>query len=255
MARGTKPGHEEETAAAAGAAATATATDGRAATNGPGGNAKEAEPRTAASGESYAEPPERARFNLGKAVPFLILLLAAGILLRITTSWNSWVGAQAVQRTNDAYVRADVTPLSTRIAGTVVQVAVADFQRVKAGDLLVQIKSKDYRAQVGQAEAGVRGAQAAVETNQKQKALQESRISQARAGVQAARSAMNQAEAGIRAARADLTNAQSGTDAARAAISSAESNIAGLKADVEAAQSNVEGSKADVEAARSNIES
>src|SRR5689334_9928701 len=106
MARDTKPEQGEQAAGAAGAAATATAADGRAATDGPGGNAKEAEPPTAASGESYAEPPERARFNLGKAIPFLILLLAVGILLRITTSWNFWVGAAAVQKTNDAYVRA-----------------------------------------------------------------------------------------------------------------------------------------------------
>jgi membrane fusion protein (multidrug efflux system) len=220
-------------------------------TNGPEGNAG---PPPAASVESHEQPPGRHRFNLAKVVPFLILLLAAGILFRVTTSWNSWVGAQTVQRTNDAYLRADVTPLSTRASGTVVKVAVEDFQRVKAGELLVQIKSNDYRAQVGQAEAGVRGAQAALENNQKQKELQNSKIAGARSGVDAARAEMQQAEAGIRAARADLTNAQSGTDAARAAVSSAQSNVVGLKADVEGARSNVEGSKADVEAARSNIE-
>src|SRR5262249_4790531 len=155
--------------------------------------------------------------------------------------------AQTVQKTDDASLRADITPLSTRVSGTVVQVAVEDFQPVKAGELLVQIKSNDYRAQVGQAAAGVRGGQAALENNERQKELHHSQIDQSRAGVQAARWEIEQAEAGIRAAHADLANAKSGTDAARAAIASAQSNIDGLKAEVEAANSNVEGSKADVE--------
>jgi membrane fusion protein (multidrug efflux system) len=235
MAQETKREPEEQ--------APATSTSTSTSTNGAGGTAKE------------AEPPARHRFNLGTAASFLILLLAAVILWGVTTSWNGWVGAQAVQRTNDAYVRADVTPLSTRVSGTVVKMAVEDYERVKAGELLVQIKSTDYRAEVGQAAAGVRGAQAALENNQKQKELQESRISQAGAGVQAARSERDQAEAGIRAARADLANAQSGTDAARAAIAAAQSNVGGLRADVAAAQSNVAGAKAEVAAAQSNVDS
>ena len=124
------------------------------------------------------ETTTRGRLNPGRLVPLLILLLAAGIYLRITTSWNSWVGAQAVQRTNDASLRADITPLSTRISGSVVQMAVEDYQRVRAGELLIAIKSNDYRAQVAQAEAGVRGAQAALENNQRQKEQHDSRIDQ-----------------------------------------------------------------------------
>ena len=55
------------------------------------------------------------------------------------------------------------TRLSSRVAGEVLTVAVNDFQRVKAGDLLVQIDPADYEAQVAQAEAGVAGAQAALD--------------------------------------------------------------------------------------------
>ena len=59
-----------------------------------------------------------------------------------------------------AYVRAELTRLSSRVAGEVITDAVKDFQRVKAGDLLVQI---DYAAQVAQAEASVAAAQAALD--------------------------------------------------------------------------------------------
>ncbi len=101
------------------------------------------------------------RFTFRVFVPFLVLLMAAAILLFTSSSWNSWGSAQDSQITDDAYLRADITPLSTKVSDTVTRVAVEDYQHVKAGDLLVQLKDSDYRAQVGQAEAGVRGAQAA----------------------------------------------------------------------------------------------
>jgi len=115
----------------------------------------------------------------------LILLLAAGIVFLLTTQWHSCVGDRSLQTTDDAYLQADVTPLSTKISGIVSQVAVADYQRVKAGNLLVQIKDDDFRAQVEQAEANVRAAQAALENNRRQIELQASKIAQAQANVKA----------------------------------------------------------------------
>src|ERR1700704_1759328 len=123
------------------------------------------------------EPASKRRLN--KFVPLLVLALAALILFGIAGGWSRWVGS-GTQTTDDAILRADITPLSTRVSGTVVQVAVADYQRVKAGDLLVQLKDDDFKAQVAQAEAGVAAAQAALESNSKQKDLQNSRIVQAR---------------------------------------------------------------------------
>src|SRR5262245_48526907 len=73
-------------------------------------------------------------------IPISILLLAAAIFFAITGNWNSWVGGREIQETDDATLRSDLTPLSTRVSGTVAQVAVNDYQKVKAGDLLVQIK-------------------------------------------------------------------------------------------------------------------
>src|SRR5262245_28753131 len=137
----------------------------------------------------HPEPPARSRFQFGKLVPLLVLGLAAAILFSIAGSWNSWVGAQTIQTTDDAQLRADITPLSTKVSGTVARVMVQDFQHVKAGELLVELNSKDFRAQVGQAEAAMRAAQAAIESNRRQKELQNARIEQARAGMEAARAA------------------------------------------------------------------
>src|SRR5215813_2001352 len=80
-------------------------------------------------------PPAKRVWNFKKIVPAVVLLLAAAIFVGIAGGWNALVGGRANQKTDDAYLRADITPLSTRVSGTVAQVAVADYQRVKAGDL------------------------------------------------------------------------------------------------------------------------
>src|ERR1043165_5813400 len=77
-------------------------------------------------------------------IPVAVLLLAGAILFSIMGNWNSWVSSREIQETDDAYVRADLTPLSTRVSGTVARVAVDDYQQVKAGDLLVRLKDEDY---------------------------------------------------------------------------------------------------------------
>ena len=148
-----------------------------------------AEPKTSAPVPEQAAPPStRASFRdrvRPFLVPILIVLLAAGILGITTSQWNTWTGGRSRQVTDDAYVRADITPLSTKISGIVGQVAVADYQRVKAGDLLVQINDDDFLAQVEQAEAAVFAAEAAVDRLHKQRELQASKIAQADAQIHA----------------------------------------------------------------------
>ncbi len=148
----------------------------------------------------------------------LVLLIAVTLLVVITSNWNPRVVSNGSQKADDAYLRADITPLSTRVSGTVKEVAVEDYQRVKAGDLLVQLKDDDYRAQLEQSEAAVQAANAALENNSKQKALQESRIAQAQAGVEAAKAEIAQAEANIEATRADIANARASVQAANADV-------------------------------------
>jgi membrane fusion protein, multidrug efflux system len=152
-------------------------------------------------------------------VPAIILLMAVGIVFLIAGNWNAWASDRASQKTDDAYVRADLTPLSTKVAGLVAAVQVSDYQQVKSGQLLVQLRDDDFRAQVQQAEAGVASGEDALVNNQRQKELQDARIVQA--------------EEGIRAAQANITAAEAGIDAAKASIANARSGIDGTKADVE----------------------
>src|SRR5262249_15844058 len=152
-------------------------------------------------------------------VPASILLMAAGIVFLIAGNWNTWASERVSQKTDDAYVRADLTPLSTKVAGLVATVAVSDYQPVKMGDLLVQLRDNDFRAQVQQAEAAVASGKEALVNNLRQKELEDGGIAQA--------------DEGIRATEAEITAAQAGIEAAKSAIANAHNAIDATKADVE----------------------
>jgi membrane fusion protein (multidrug efflux system) len=151
-------------------------------------------------------------------VPATILLLAAGIILLITNNWNTWASERVFQRTDDAHVRADLTPLSTKVPGLVAAVPVSDYQSVKAGELLVQLRDDDFRAQVEQAEAGVASARNGLVNNQRQKELQDARIAQAGEGIRGAEAEIGAAQAGVDAAKASIANAHSAIDATKADV-------------------------------------
>lgn len=136
--------------------------------------------------------------------PVLVVLLAVAVLFTIARNWNSWEGGRIEQVTDDAYVRGDLTPLSTKVAGIVRDVKVSDYQTIHRGDLVVQLDDDDYRAQVAQASAAVAAANAAIENNRRQKQLQQAKIDQSLAGVSQAQAEISEAQAGIAAAQAQL---------------------------------------------------
>src|SRR5258708_16838655 len=148
----------------------------------------------AADAASTPRPPiasPRAFPWLGTGIRLFILLLVGGLVVVVAREWDWWVGSAVRQATDGAYLQADLTPLAAKGPGYGPPVPVQDFQKVKAGDLLVGIVDDDYRAQLDQAQANVATAQAAIENIEQQKLLQQAMI--------------KQAEATIHASEADLT--------------------------------------------------
>jgi len=141
--------------------------------------------------------------------PLLVVLLALAIVITITRNWNSWEGGKVEQVTDDAYVRGDLTPLSTKVSGIVRSVNVADYQQVHKGDLLVELQDDDYQAQVDQANAAVQAARAGIGENLRQRELEDARIAKAMAGVDQAKAQIAAAEAGKGAVEAELIRARS----------------------------------------------
>ncbi len=92
----------------------------------------------------------------GSSLVRLAVLVIAGVHRHPVYDPMGPLGRRTATRqvTDDAYVRGDITPLSAQVEGYVRRVAVDDFQRVKKGDLLIEIDDADYQARVAQAEAG-----------------------------------------------------------------------------------------------------
>lgn len=111
-------------------------------------------------------------------IPLLALLIVGASVFVVSTRWDLWIGQATIQTTDNAYVRAEMTRISSRVAGAVTKLSVRDFQTVKAGDLLMEIDPADYAVQVQQAEASVAGAAAALDNLKNQLALQEATIAQ-----------------------------------------------------------------------------
>jgi membrane fusion protein (multidrug efflux system) len=201
------------------------------------------------------------------AIPLVCVVAAFVFIALATTRRDLWVGSARTQTTNDAYVRADVSQLSSRVAGEVKAVTVSDYQRVKAGDVLVEIDPSDYEAQVAQAEAAVAGAQAALDNLANQVELQYATIAQSEAQRASAEAVQLQAqqeqdrqqsliqtEAGTRQrleqANAALAKAQADVRASRAVIAAQKHQmevLAGTKkqraADVLAAEAALKAAK------------
>ena len=165
-------------------------------------------PARAAEPEHSPPPPAPKPTWQKYGTPLLVVLLAAAVVFTITRNWNSWEGGRIEQVTDDAYVRGNLTPLSTKVPGIVRDVKVSDYQQVHKGDLIVELEDDDYKAQVAQATAAVEAGKAAIENNRRQRELQDSKIDKALAGIDQAKAQITAAEAGIAAVQADVVRTQ-----------------------------------------------
>lgn len=144
--------------------------------------------QTGAKAPSTELPASRPAAKVSTSSGFrrlVIPLTAIGVVVTLVAAtsdrWNAWQGSAVVQVTNNAMVRAEMTRLSARVSGNVLRVGVSDFQRVKAGDLLLEIDPEDYEAAVAQVQANVTAAKAVLANLENQKALQRGVIAQAEA--------------------------------------------------------------------------
>ena len=129
----------------------------------------------------------RTAIRRGRLRRFAIYGLA--LLIGLGAAWYGyrwWTVGRFVESTDDAYVGGDVTVIAPKVAGFIAEVAVADNQAVRAGDLLVKLDDRDYRATLVKATARVAAQQATLANLDATRALQQSMIAQAEAEVTAA---------------------------------------------------------------------
>jgi membrane fusion protein (multidrug efflux system) len=71
-----------------------------------------------------------------------------------------YIHGLSYESSNDAFIDGDIIPISARVSSYVTKVYVAANQRVKSGDLLVELDPEDYRAQLNLAQAELAAAKA-----------------------------------------------------------------------------------------------
>ena len=114
-----------------------------------------------------------------------VIVAGIGLAVVVPLGWGGWVAGLTNQTTNNAALRADTIQVSAEVAGRITRLLVADYQEVRAGDLLMQIDPTEYQAHVDQASAGANAARAAIHNIESQNTLQHRVIEQAEAGLAA----------------------------------------------------------------------
>ncbi len=113
----------------------------------------------------------------------LVFIVAIAIIVIVSTNWNRWEGGIGWQRTNDAYLQSDLTPITSKVAGYLRELPIQDYQRVHQGQVLAQLVDDDYRAAVAEDMANIAAATAQGETLRAQREVQLANIQAARAAV------------------------------------------------------------------------
>jgi membrane fusion protein (multidrug efflux system) len=129
----------------------------------------------------------------------LRFIMSGVVTLVLLISGTIWYLGRNNESTDDAFIESDVVPIASRVGGTVLNVAVAENQMIKQGDILFYLDPKDYQLKVNQLTAMVAAgeARAAIARNDSGlvQASTKAAVTQAEAGVAAAQAMVAQVEA------------------------------------------------------------
>jgi membrane fusion protein (multidrug efflux system) len=200
----------------------------------------------------------------------LVFIVAIGIIIVVSTNWTRWEGGAGWQSTNDAYLQADLTPISAKVGGYVRELPIQDFERVHKGQVLAQLVDDDYRATVAQAEALVATALAQAEALKAQHELQLANVEAARAVVASTAASFDQNLRDLARQHRLLDTGSSSTEASeklvtaraqleaqlrqnRAQAAAAERQLAVLEAQLTQSEAGIAAQRAALDAARINL--
>ncbi|WP_158965025.1 HlyD family secretion protein [Chachezhania sediminis] len=182
----------------------------------------------------------------GKKKVFLAIALAA-VLGGGYAGYEWWTTGRFMIDTDDAYVHADLSIVSSRVQGYVSEIPVEPNQHVKKGDVLVRIDDGDYRIALDQAEAKLPTLDRTLDRIDAQIAAAETTVTQARAQLDAAEASLRNATSAAKRAKGlaerNITS-QATLDAANEALDTALANKAAAQAAIAGAQAQVEVLKA-----------
>jgi membrane fusion protein, multidrug efflux system len=170
------------------------------------------------------------------------LRIVGGLLVLGTLAVVLFFWLDPTETTTDAYVTGRIHPVAPRVTGTVQALHVNDNQHVKAGDVLLELDTRDFDVRVEQAKAEIDRAKG-------QLASAEAQIAEAGAAIVAAQASARRTALDLRRS-SELVNetprgvSQQEYDAAKAAADSAVANQASAEANKVAAVAARESAKA-----------
>jgi membrane fusion protein (multidrug efflux system) len=209
------------------------------------------------------------RLRLKRLAPAALGLLIAIGGMKYGYDW--WRVGRFIESTDDAYAGGNVTPVSPHVAGFISEILVADNQRVTAGQLLIRLDPRDFRAVLNHSRALADERQATLTSLEAKYVLQQQMVAQAEADLAAktakasfasadairyrnlAKTGYGTQQSAERTFAADQ-EAQSTLKAAEAALAAARQQLTVLQADIAAARASVAQAKADLETARLNLD-
>lgn len=151
----------------------------------PKGESANAVSRIALNGateESGGKQPGQKGKAITKRLALFVVIAAAALgFAKLGYGW--WTVGRFIESTDDAYVGGDVTVIAPKVAGFIAQLNVGDNQQVHAGDLLLQLDDRDYRAALAKADAAVAMQQATLTNLDANRHLQEAMVAQAQAEI------------------------------------------------------------------------
>jgi len=138
-------------------------------------------------------------FNRNAAAGRKPAVLAGVVALTVAMvfGYRFYVQLVSHESTEDAFVEAHVVSISPRVAGHVARVLVADNQKVKKGDLLAEVDSRDFEVALGIAKAHVQSAEAAGKEAEALISIARDKMTQQGASLSSTRAALAQARAGV----------------------------------------------------------
>ena len=181
--------------------------------------------------------PKKSRKKLVFGVIGLLALSAAGYY-----GYNYWTTGRYMVETDDAYLQADISLVSSRIQGYVSAVNVVENQSVKAGDVLLTLDDGDYTIALATAQNKLVTLQETLKRIDAQEKAAEATVAQAVAAKQAADATLRNATTTVERTR-ELAQtrvaSQASLDDAEAALDTAKANQASAEAQIAIAQANV----------------
>ncbi len=143
-------------------------------------------------------PPKPKSGGIRRLILIAVILAALGYGGNM--GYQYFVEGRFIVETDDAYVGADTSIITAKVAGHIVDVAVANNQAVHAGDLLVKIDPADYQLAITAARDKIASQAATIARIGRQVDAQAAVIAGAEAQVTAARAALSGSEADVQRA-------------------------------------------------------